>query len=179
MGRAFGGDGWSDPRRRAVTKVATQGVGAFAAQARALGWVDDGGVHLPTARVPEVPFAARLPEQWPQVPILYGCVEPELLLLSACLNAGVPDWCSQARVLASCGGRCRVGVVGWTSATDAAGQPLRSGPAHPVTTIPDLGCFRRQLNPQKARCCVAGADRRCRPHWARQLALLCLEQSLS
>ena len=75
-----------------VTKLATQGVGAFASSGRGpLGWVDDVGVHLPTASGPrQVPFAdLALPEQWPQVPILYGCVEPEPLLLSACLNAGV------------------------------------------------------------------------------------------
>ena len=75
-----------------VTKLATQGVGAFASPGRGpLGWVDDVGVHLPMASGPrQVPFAGLdLPEQWPQVPIVYGCVEPELLLLSACFNAGV------------------------------------------------------------------------------------------
>ena len=77
---------------RDVTKVATQGVGAFASPGSGpLGWVDDAGVHLsmaPGSR--QVPFAElRLPEQWPRVPILYGCVEPEPLMLTACLNAGV------------------------------------------------------------------------------------------
>ena len=77
---------------RDVTKVATQGVGAFASPGRGhLGWVDDAGVHLPTAcGSRQVPFAAlAVPEQWPQVSIVYGCVAPEPLLLSACLNAGV------------------------------------------------------------------------------------------
>merc|ERR1711995_85265 len=75
-----------------VTKVATQGVGAFASPGSGpLGWVDDVGVHLPMASGSrQVPFAAlALPERWPQVPILYGCVEPEPLMLSACLKAGV------------------------------------------------------------------------------------------
>ena len=77
---------------RDVTKVATQGVGAFASPGSGpLGWVDDAGVHLPMAPGSrQVPFAElRLPEQWPRVPILYGCVEPEPLMLTACLNAGV------------------------------------------------------------------------------------------
>ena len=75
-----------------VTKLVTQGVGAFASPGRGpLGWVDDVGVHLPMASGSrQVPFAGLdLQEQWPQVPIVYGCVEPEPLLLNACLNAGV------------------------------------------------------------------------------------------
>ena len=75
-----------------VTKLATQGVGAFASPGSGpLGWVDDVGVHLPTASGSRtVPFAGLdLPEQWPQVPIVYGCVEPEPLMLSTCLQAGV------------------------------------------------------------------------------------------
>ena len=77
---------------RDVTKVATQGVGAFASPSTgALGWVDDAGVHLPTASgTRQVPFAALvLPEQWPQVPILYGAVQPESWMITACLKAGV------------------------------------------------------------------------------------------
>ena len=69
-----------------VTKLVTQGVGAFASPGRGpLGWVDDVGIHLPTASGPrQVPFAdLALPEQWPQVPVVYGCVELEPLLLRA------------------------------------------------------------------------------------------------
>ncbi|QNJ30193.1 asparaginase [Synechococcus sp. A15-24] len=73
-----------------VTKMATQGVRAFASPGSgSLGWVDDVGVHLPMASGSRrVPFAElALPEQWPKVPIVYGCVEPESLMLQACLNA--------------------------------------------------------------------------------------------
>ena len=59
--------------------MATQGVGAFSSPGRGpLGWVDDVGVQLPMASGSrQVPFAdLDLPEQWPQVPIVYGCVEP-------------------------------------------------------------------------------------------------------
>ena len=75
-----------------VTKVATQGVGSFASPGYGpLGWVDDVGVHLPMASGSrQVPFAGLdLPEQWPEVPIGYGCVEPEPIVFNACLNAGV------------------------------------------------------------------------------------------
>ena len=77
---------------RDVTKVATQGVGAFASPGCGpLGWVDDAGVYLSTASgTRQVPFGElALPQQWPQVSIIYGCVEPEPLILTACLKAGV------------------------------------------------------------------------------------------
>ena len=76
-----------------VTKLATQGVGAFSSSGRGpLGWVDDVGIHLPTASGPrQVPFAdLALPEQWPQVPILYGCVEPEPFILGMVVNGPRP-----------------------------------------------------------------------------------------
>ncbi|GIR24064.1 MAG: hypothetical protein CM15mP38_2470 [Synechococcus sp.] len=63
-----------------VTKLATQGVGAFASPLSGpLGWVDDVGVHLPMASGSrQVPFAGLdLPEQWPQVPIVTAVLTPE------------------------------------------------------------------------------------------------------
>ena len=75
-----------------VTKLATQGVGAFASPGSGpLGWVDDAGVHLPAASGSrQVPFAGLvLPEQWPQVAIVHGCVEPPGFQITALLQAGV------------------------------------------------------------------------------------------
>ena len=75
-----------------VTKLATQGVGAFASPGSGpLGWVDDAGVHLPAASGSrQVPFAGLvLPEQWPQVAIVLGCVEPPGFQITALLQAGV------------------------------------------------------------------------------------------
>ena len=140
-----------------VTKRATQGVGAFASpNSGPLGWVDDVGVHLPTARRPrQVPFAdLALPEQWPQVPIVYGCVEPELLLLSACLNAGVAGL-----VLTGTGagqlsaGECRV-LEAWDGPRPLMLRANRcgSGPVHSDSEDERLGLLSAgSLNPQKAR----------------------------
>ena len=77
---------------REVTKVATQGVGAFDSIGRGpRGWVDDVGVHLPPARSDRlVPFAGlQLADPWPLVAILHGCVEPPDALIPALLKAGV------------------------------------------------------------------------------------------
>ena len=140
-----------------VTKVATQGVGAFASPASGpLGWVDDVGVHLPMASGSrQVPFAAlALPEQWPQVPILYGCVEPEPLLLSACLNAGVAGL-----VLTGTGAgqlsasECRV-LESWAGPRPLMLRANRcgSGPVHSNSEDERLGLLPAgSLNPQKAR----------------------------
>ena len=113
---------------RDVTKVATQGVGAFASPGRgSLGWVDDAGVHLPRAsRSRQVPFAAlALPEPWPQVAILYGSVQPEswMLRLSRSWRAGSGVHWHRRRPVVGWRTPC-VGGMGWTTAADAAGQPL-------------------------------------------------------
>ncbi|MCB4400446.1 asparaginase [Synechococcus sp. MU1625] len=145
---------------RAVTKVATQGVGAFASPVSGpLGWVDDVGVHLPTASGSrQVPFAGlALPEQWPQVPIVYGCVEPEPLLLTACLNAGV-----SGLVLTGTGagqlsaGECRV-LEAWAGPRPLMLRANRcgSGPVHRHAQDERLGLLPAgSLNPQKARVLV-------------------------
>jgi L-asparaginase len=77
---------------KAVTKISTQGVSAFASPGSGpLGWVDDEGVHL--AAVPESrpkPFAQlQLPKHWPGVAIVYGCVDPSVDGITALLGAGV------------------------------------------------------------------------------------------
>ena len=153
-----------------VTKLATQGVGAFASpNSGPLGWVDDVGVHLPMASGSRhVPFAGlELPELRPQVPIVYGCVEPEPLLLSACLNAGV-----EGLVFTGTGagqlsvGECRV-LEAWDGPRPLMLRANRcgSGPVHRSPKDEQLGLLPAgSLNPQKARvllllALLAGWDR--------------------
>ena len=140
-----------------VTKVATQGVGAFASPGPGpLGWVDGVGVHLPMASGPrQVPFAdLALPEQWPQVPIVYGCVEPEPLLLSACLKAGVAGLVftgTGAGQLSD--GECRV-LEAWAGPRPLLLRANRCGlgPVHSNSDDQRLGLLSAgSLNPQKAR----------------------------
>ncbi|BEV35283.1 asparaginase [Synechococcus sp. M16CYN] len=76
----------------AVTKSATQGVGAFTSPGIGpLGWVDDAGVHLLylVNRRPKPLAQLQLRDEWPQVAIVYGCVEPPAALISALLMAEV------------------------------------------------------------------------------------------
>ena len=142
---------------RDVTKVATQGVGAFASPSTgALGWVDDAGVHLPTASgTRQVPFAALvLPEQWPQVPILYGAVQPESWMITACLKAGVAGL-----VLTGTGaGQLSVGerhvLEAWTGPRPLMLRANRcgSGVVHGGEQDAELGLLPAGvLSPQKAR----------------------------
>ena len=153
-----------------VTKAATQGVGAFTSPGSGpLGWVDDVGVHLPTASGPrQVPFAGlALPEQWPQVPIVYGSVEPELLLLTACLNAGVPGLVLTGTGAGQLSVAERSALQAWPGTRPlmllanrcGAGSVYNHPDDAPLGLLP-AGC----LNPQKARvllllCLIAGVDR--------------------
>ena len=77
---------------KAVTKIATQGVSAFASpDSGPLGWVDDAGVHLATAQqgLPKPLAQIQLPNHWPRVAIVYGCVEPSADWITTLLEAGV------------------------------------------------------------------------------------------
>ncbi len=153
-----------------VTKLATQGVGAFASPGSGpLGWVDDLGVHLLMASGSrQVPFAElALPELWPQVPILYGCVEPHPLLLNACLRAGITGLVftgTGAGQLSA--GECRV-LEGWAGKRPLMLRANRcgSGPVHACSEDERLGLLPAgSLNPQKARvllllALIAGLDR--------------------
>ena len=143
-----------------VTKVATQGVGAFASPGSGpLGWVDDVGVHLPTASGSrQVPFAAlALPEQWPQVSILYGCVEPEPLLLSACLQAGVAGLVFTGTGAGQLSDGERRALQDWSGPRPLMLRANRcgSGPVHRHSEDEQLGLLPAgSLNPQKARVLV-------------------------
>ena len=128
-----------------------------------------------------VPFSdLALPERWPQVPILYGCVEPEPLMLSACLKAGVAGLVftgTGAGQLSA--GECRV-LEAWAGPRPLMLRANRcgSGPVHPHPEDQRLGLLPAgSLNPQKARVLlllflIAGLDRPAMAAWLIQLELL-------
>ena len=153
-----------------VTKLATQGVGAFTSPGSGpLGWVDDVGVHLPMANGSrQVPFAGfDLPEQWPQVPILYGCVEPEALMLTACLHAGVAGVVFTGTGAGRLSAGERSVLQAWPGKRPLMLRSNRcgSGPVHRCADDERLGVLPTgSLNPQKARVLlmlslIAGLDR--------------------
>ena len=142
---------------RDVTKVATQGVGAFASPSTgALGWVDDSGVHLPTASGSrQVPFAAlAIPEQWPQVAILYGCVEPESLMLKALMTSGVEGLVFTGTGAGQLSARERSALETWANPRPLMLRANRcgSGVVHGGEQDAELGLLPAGvLSPQKAR----------------------------
>ena len=155
---------------RAVTKVATHGVGAFQSpDLGPLGWVDDSGVHLPVAsRFRSVPFATLvLPSQWPDVAILYGCVNPSLAMVSSLFHAGVKGvvWTGTGAGQLSAGEREAIktwpGVLPLMMRASRCGR----GPVHPCALQEELGLLPAgTLNPQKARillllALIAGMER--------------------
>jgi L-asparaginase len=145
---------------RAVTKVATQGIGAFASPGSGpLGWVDDVRVHLPTASGSrQVPFAdLALPEQWPQVPIVYGSVEPEPLMLTACLQAGVAGLVFTGTGAGQLSAAERLALQAWQGVRPLMLRANRcgSGPVYECPEDERLGLLAAgSLNPQKARVLV-------------------------
>ena len=155
---------------RAVTKVATQGVGVFQSpDLGSLGWVDDGGVHLPVAPSSRsVPFATLvLPAQWPEVAILYGCVNPSSAMVSALLRAGVHGvvWTGTGAGQLSAGEL--EAIKAWPGVLPLMLRSSRcgSGPVHPSELQDELGLLPAGiLNPQKARillilALIAGMER--------------------
>ena len=144
-------------RARAVTKVATQGVGAFQSPDWGpLGWVDDFGVHVPPASGSRsVPFAAlALPLDWPQVAIAYGCVDPPLAMISALFHSGVKGvvWTGTGAGQLSVGER--EAIRAWPGALPLMLRASRcgGGPVHPCALQDELGLLSAgTLSPQKAR----------------------------
>ena len=140
-----------------VTKRATQGVGALISSVTGpLGWVDDAGVHWSSVPFhPPTPFSTlELPERWPQVAVLYGCVEPPAFVLPALLKAGV-----QGLVFTGTGaGQLSVvernTLAAWPDTLPLMLRANRcgSGPVYEDPEDEHLGLLAAgSLNPQKAR----------------------------
>ena len=142
---------------RAVTKVATQGVGAFRSTgAGPLGWVDDAGVHWPAAPgAPLVPFAAlTLSSSWPQVAILHGCVQPPAALIPALLQAGVQGLVFTGTGAGQLSAVERTALDQWDGPLPLMLRANRcgSGPVHRCADHARLGLLPAgTLSPQKAR----------------------------
>ena len=142
---------------RAVTKVATQGVGAFVSPGSGpLGWLDDAGVHLPMASpASAVPFPdLALPEQWPQVAIVYGCVEPNAQMITLLLEAGIDGLVFTGTGAGQLSVGERSALEAWPGARPLVLRANRcgSGPVHSNADDQRLGLLpARSLNPQKAR----------------------------
>ena len=162
-------DGWIHSARE-VTKVATQGVGAFESPGFGpLGWVDDAGVHLPPAKPARpVPFAGlQLDEPWPQVAILHGCVEPPSALIPALLSAGVRGLVFTGTGAGQLSGLERCALENWPGPLPLMLRANRcgSGPVHRDEQFARLGLLPAgRLSPQKARvllllALMAGFDR--------------------
>ncbi len=154
---------------QAVTKVATQGVGAFRSPGRGpLGWVDDAGVHLPSAAAERpVPFAGlALPAQWPQVAILQGCVDPPAALIPALLQAGVEGLVFTGTGAGQLSAVERTALAQWSGSLPLMLRANRcgSGPVHHCDEHGQLGLMPAgSLSPQKARvllllALIAGQD---------------------
>ena len=142
---------------RAVTKVATQGVGAFRSRGgAALGWLDDAGVHLlPAPQRPSVPFADLvLDADWPQVAILHGCVEPPPALMAAVLAAGVEGLVFTGTGAGQLSAGERQALEAWHGPLPLMLRSNRcgSGPVHPCDEDERLGLLAAgSLSPPKAR----------------------------
>ena len=152
-----------------VTKVATQGVGAFASPGGGpLGWVDDAGVHLASAQEsPPKPLAQlQLPKHWPGVAIVYGCVDPSVDGITALLGAGVRGFVFTGTGAGQLSETERSALEAWNGPLPLMLRSNRcgSGPVYgdadqaPLGLLP-AGC----LNPQKARvllilALIAGLD---------------------
>ena len=120
---------------RAVSKRATQGVGAFHMQAEVL-WAGSmiwcasacGGTEGRLQRL----LLCRSPRSG-QVVILHGCVQPSEALIPALLSAGVRACVHRDRgraVVVS--GTERAGAMAGTPAPDAPSQSLRDGTRAPL-----------------------------------------------
>ena len=120
------------------------------------------------SRTRQVPFAdLSLPEQWPHVAIVYGCVEPEPLVLSACLTTGVAGLVFTGTGAGQLSATERSVLQAWPGTRPLMLRANRcgSGPVHGDAEDERLGLLPAgSLNPQKARvllllASIAGFDR--------------------
>jgi L-asparaginase len=154
-----------------VTKVATQGVGAFASPGSGpLGCVDDAGVHLASVQAgcPKPLAELQLPLQWPRVAIVFGCVEPSVDWITALLGAGVQGLVFTGTGAGQLSEMERCALEAWDGPLPLMLRSNRcgSGPVYGDADQPQLGLFAAGcLNPQKARvllllALIAGLDQR-------------------
>ena len=154
---------------KAVTKIATQGVSAFASpDSGPLGWVDDAGVHLATAQqgLPKPLAQIQLPNHWPRVAIVYGCVEPSADWITALLEAGVQGLVFTGTGAGQLSELERSALKAWDGTLPLMLRSNRcgSGPVYGDADQAQLGLLPAScLNPQKARvllllALIAGLD---------------------
>ena len=142
---------------KAVTKIATQGVSAFASpDSGPLGWVDDAGVHLATAQqgLPKPLAQIQLPNHWPRVAIVYGCVEPSADWITALLEAGVQGLVFTGTGAGQLSELERSALKAWDGTLPLMLRSNRcgSGPVYGDADQAQLGLLPAScLNPQKAR----------------------------
>ena len=140
-----------------VTKRATQGVGAFTSSgAGPLGWLDDAGVHWSSAPAsPPTPFATlELPERWPQVAVMHGCVEPPAVVLQALLKAGIQGLVFTGTGAGQLSVVERTALAAWPDTLPLMLRANRCGSGSVYEDSEDgrLGLLAAgSLNPQKAR----------------------------
>ena len=153
-----------------VTKLATQGVGALSSPGSGpLGWVDDAGVHMPVNAADRPCFFAdlSLPEHWPQVVIVHGCVEPTGFQITALLQAGVDGLVFTGTGSGQLSRSERQALEEWQGALPLMLRSNRcgTGPVHDREDDAELGLLAAaDLNPAKARvllllALIAGLDR--------------------
>jgi L-asparaginase len=159
---------------KAVTKISTQGVSAFASPGSGpLGWVDDDGVHLAAVHLDAVlesrpkPFAQlQLPKHWPGVAIVYGCVDPSVDGITALLGAGVQGLVFTGTGAGQLSEKERSALEAWNGPLPLMLRSNRcgSGPVYGDADQAQLGLLPAGcLNPQKARvllilALIAGLD---------------------
>ena len=154
---------------KAVTKISTQGVSAFASPGSGpLGWVDDHGVHLnavPESR-PKPLAQLQLPKHWPGVAIVYGCVDPSVDGITALLGAGVQGLVFTGTGAGQLSEKERSALEAWNGPLPLMLRSNRcgSGPVYGDVEQAQFGLLPAgSLNPQKARvllilALIAGLD---------------------
>jgi L-asparaginase len=154
---------------KAVTKISTQGVSAFASPGSGpLGWVDDHGVHLhavPESR-PKLFAQLQLPKHWPGVAIVYGCVDPSVDGITALLGAGVQGLVFTGTGAGQLSEKERSALEAWNGPLPLMLRSNRcgSGPVYGDADQAQFGLLPAGcLNPQKARvllilALIAGLD---------------------
>jgi L-asparaginase len=159
---------------KTVTKISTQGVSAFASPGSGpLGWVDDEGVHFAAAHLAAVleirpkPFAQlQLPNHWPGVAIVYGCVDPSVDGITALLGAGVEGLVFTGTGAGQLSEKERSALKAWNGPLPLMLRSNRcgSGPVYGDADQAQFGLLPAGcLNPQKARvllilALIAGLD---------------------